>query len=285
VSALRAVVARICYGLVTRAPPSAVARARFSRRLGPVLEVCFAALGSPLFGRVVPVARGRAAGLRLVAERRSLVWLAGSVEHDVQAAFAAHVTSGRTIIDAGASVGFFSLLGARLVGPTGRVVAFEPQPAAARSIRRNAELNGFENVIVVEAALSSRTGRAFLENVGQATARVAFCEPPASRTLAVPCVALDDYLRERPHLRPDLIKIDVEGSEADVLDGMRATLAGHRPVVVVECHDHSIAIASRLERAGYAVSAVSSRGGDCVHSQAHLVAIPLSHSVAGVATP
>ena len=271
-SAPRSGPARVSYGIVTRAPSGAVGRARTSTRLAPVLEAGFTALGAPLFGKVVPVARGPAAGLRLRGERRSLVWISGSAERAVQEALLSHLRRGDTFVDAGASIGFFSLLGARVVGTEGRVVAFEPQPAAARSIRENAALNGFANVTVVDAALSFHTGDALLEGVGEATAHVT--ARSTDRAVRVPCVTLDGFLAEHADLRPALVKIDVEGHETGVMDGMVATLGSQRPALIVECHAAAAGIVARLERAGYHVSVLgSSASAAAAGHGSHLLAV------------
>ena len=270
-SAPRSVPARVSYGIVTRAPSGAVGRARTSTRLAPALEAGFTALGTPLFGKVVRVAAGPAAGLLLRGERRSLVWMSGSAERAVQEALLAHLRRGDTFVDAGASIGFFSLLGARIVGADGRVVAFEPQPAAAESIRENAELNGFGNITVVDAALSSHTGDALLEGVGEATARVT--TQSTNGAVRVQCLTLDGFLAER-HLRPALVKIDVEGHETGVVDGMAETLASDRPALIVECHAAAAAIVDRLERAGYHVSVLGSSGSaEAAGHGSHLLAV------------
>jgi FkbM family methyltransferase len=258
VTAARSVLAPLAYRLVTRAPAGAVCRARTTGRLAPLLETGFVALGAPLYGAVVPIAHGPAAGLRLVAQRRSLVWISGRVEQDVQSSLTRFLVAGGTFVDVGASIGFFALLAARLVGPTGAVVAFEPQPEAAASVRRNAELNGFGNVAVVEAALSSRAGDRQLAGVGKATGHLVDQSGNSRPTLRVSCTTLDLYLDERAEVAPDLIKIDVEGHEGAVLDGMHDTLVRRRPVLLIECHADVQSLLPRLQDARYAVSVLGS---------------------------
>lgn len=270
----RPVLERLAYRLVTRAPASTVGRARTAGRLAPLLELGFVAVGSPLFGTVVPIAGGPGAGLQLLAQRRSLVWISGRVEADVQVALTRFLKPGGTFVDAGASIGFFTLLAARLVGQAGTVVAFEPQPEAAEAVRRNVELNGFEGVTVVEAALSSRAGDALLSGVGSATARLVEGDH-GSAAVRVARTSLDVFLGEHGDVAPDLVKIDVEGHEADVLDGMRSTLATQRPVLLIEGHGDLGDVLARLEAARYAVSVL---GSELPPSEApwsaHLLALP-----------
>ena len=237
---------------VARAPGGIVGRARTAHRVAPLLEACYAALGTPLYGSVVDVAHGPAAGIRLVGERRSLAWISGRTESDVQHALVDHLPRAGVFVDVGASIGFLSLLAARIVGSDGTVVAFEPQPEAARSIERNAALNGFR-VAVHEMAVSSRSGYLGLEGVGKATAHVV----PRGKGLQVTCTSLDAFLAEHA-IAPDLIKIDVEGHEGDVLRGMRTVLERGRSTVIIECHGDVSGIMEQFADAGYVVSLLGS---------------------------
>jgi FkbM family methyltransferase len=240
-----------------------------------LLELGFAVVGLPLYGTVVPIAHGPASGLRIRAERRSLAWISGRVEGDVQRVLTAELAPGGVFIDVGASIGFFSLLAARIVGSDGTVIAFEPQPPAAASIRDNAALNGFTTVTVVESALSSRPGRVALEDVGKATAHVVESPRTETGTDYVEALSLDAYLAERPRIVPDVVKIDVEGHEVAVLAGMRATLSHQRPLLLVECHGQVADVVAELERAQYSAGVVGSdtRAAEAPPS-AHLVARP-----------
>jgi FkbM family methyltransferase len=229
-----AALARRCaYRALTLAPGGAVGRARTAGRVAPLLETVQALVGAPLYGHVVPVARGPGAGLMIVAERRSLAWLSGRVEPEVQATLVDRLYPGATFVDVGASVGFFTLLASRLVGAEGSVIAFEPQPDAVASLRRNADLNEFAMVEAVEAAVGARAGQAALRGLGQATARVV--PEGDGHALPVETTTLDDHFARSPRA-PAVVKIDVEGNERDVLAGMTRLLEESSPVLVVETH-------------------------------------------------
>lgn len=259
--------------MVSRAPSGPMSQARAAGRLAPVLERAFAVAGAPLDGLVVPVASGPGKGIRMVGERRALAWISGGVEREVQEVLVRHLASGGTFVDVGASVGFFSLLGARLVGTTGHVVAFEPQPAAVASIGRNVEVNAFANVDVVQAAVGRAKGELFLRGVGTATAYLT--EAAGSGGIRVQVMSLDTYFEHQGGHEPDLVKIDVEGHEHDVLLGMRSLLAGARPVVVIECHGTPSPLLDVLEEAGYTVSIVgSTKPASDAPESSHLLGTP-----------
>ena len=76
--------------------------------------------------------------------------------------FSRVITPGCVFADVGANFGYYTLLGARLVGSGGKVLAFEPQPAVAELLRESLSINSMANVEVIEAALSNQPGRATL---------------------------------------------------------------------------------------------------------------------------
>lgn len=223
-----------------------------------------------LDGRPVAVRAGAAKGLLLRSELRSVAWLTGKVEPDVQAALCRFLLAGDTFVDVGASIGFHSILAARLVGPEGTVLAFEPSPAGAASIRANAAANGCGNVLVAPVAVSDSIGSAWLEGAGEATARLV---EPGQGGEPVATTTLDAYLGER-QLVPTLVKIDVEGHEDAVLRGMHETLRSVRPAVVVELHGR-LEFLEALDEAGYR-TAVLGRGIAPQEAPpgAHVLALP-----------
>src|SRR5436190_21304843 len=110
----------------------------------------------------VTVKRGPGAGLRLDATNAKAAFTVGTDEPAVQAELVRVLRPGDVFYDVGANVGFLSLIAARIVGPDGHVYSFEPMPEIARAVGRNAALNGFDNVTVVEVALADLAGEAVL---------------------------------------------------------------------------------------------------------------------------
>lgn len=177
-----------------------------------------------------PVAVG-AFGHRILVHGRdtgvtpTLVLTGGYEDREVEL-FAAAIGPGMTVADVGANIGVYTLVAAREAGATGRVYAFEPDPANFDLLTRNVALNGYSNVVAVRAAVSSRTGttRLFRDaaNLGlhslderNVTEGV---EPIPVRT-----VCLDDFTEEQGR-RIDVLKLDVQGAEALVLAGARHAL-------------------------------------------------------------
>jgi FkbM family methyltransferase len=137
------------------------------------------------------------------------------------------VPSGGTCLDVGANVGYYTLHFAKRVGPRGRVFAFEPDPRNAARLRRNIALNGFDSFAsVMEAAVSDRDGRATLHRSEDAHSGWGSLTAHVRETSAVevPVTTLDSFLRAERLDRVHLLKVDVEGSEIELLRGARRSL-------------------------------------------------------------
>jgi len=182
---------------------------------------------------------------------------------------------GAVVWDVGAHIGYESLCFAALVGEAGNVVAFEPNPANAREWERNIGANPLlaQRMTLKRMALSHRSGEAALrvsEDVvsGRSSgSHLADVMPPEDLAayatfgvLDVTCVRADDLVESGVASPPTLVKIDVEGAEADVLRGAVSTLRGHRPVLLLEVH-HVRAmheVDDVLRAVGYSVSLLDS---------------------------
>jgi FkbM family methyltransferase len=220
---------------------------------------------------------GIGAGLRFDPSGAHPGYGLGTSEPDIQAVLAELVEPDDVFYDIGANVGFFTVLGAHLVGPEGRVVAFEPLPAAAAALRRNVAANSFSTVHVVEAAVDDHSGEAMLHlpsterSTGARLKRKAGSGSEASR-LRVKVVAIDEQIAAGELPVPDVIKLDVEGAELRVLDGMRETLARHRPTLICETHGTVRKVTAALRSQGYSTEIVEPVGEDAWNG--HIVARP-----------
>jgi len=262
---------RMLRRLVSLLPPAALRAAAALQRAVPALRPLFERLAASVAAGEGTIRHGPAAGLRLRADVPVAGYRLGTTEPDFQQAFVERVRPGDVVYDLGANVGFYTVLAARLVGPEGRVVAFEPFPGSAETVRHNARANGFETVTVVEAAIGE-PGRAWLRTtdnpvVFRLAERVASAEG-----VEVEVTSVDTYVAAGGP-PPDVIKVDVESAEVAALHGMARTLREHRPAVLVEVHhdvaDFPDAVAAVAEPLGYRVTVLGGgpipRGGDRAH--------------------
>ncbi len=148
-----------------------------------------------------------------------------------------HLSAGQTCLDIGGHKGAFTYWMRRSVGPTGRVVVFEPQPELASYLGAVKQTFGFQNVDVVHAALSSSAGECQLYRPASAPTPSATLDPNAGLgcSVTVPMLTLDEYLRDTSVRPIALIKCDVEGHELDVFQGGESMLLADRPVLLFEC--------------------------------------------------
>lgn len=139
------------------------------------------------------------------------------------------IRPGMTVLDVGGNIGVYTVLLSRLVGPAGRVISFEPDPDLFASLQANCARNGCTNVELHNLALGRRQDRLVLRrlilNSGDNTLGRAGSRHFRSE-VEIGVAALDEFL---PALRPDLVKIDVQGWELEVLRGMARLLAAQPP--------------------------------------------------------
>ena len=165
--------------------------------------------------------------------------------HDagVASAYSKRLISGSTCWNIGANVGVHVLQMARLAGPTGRVIAFEPNPLAAALLRKNVELNGFAaRVLIVEVAIGEQNGATeFFLAGAEPMGRAQHPNPLLSgaRTISVPVRTINDVLSEFGQT-PDCVVIDIEGLEIGALLAADRLLACKPfPLLLVELHPNA----------------------------------------------
>jgi FkbM family methyltransferase len=163
--------------------------------------------------------------------------------------------SGNVVIEVGANIGAHTVGLAKHVGPTGRVLAFEPQRLVFQTLCANVALNNLTNVDCYWAAAGKADGRMIVPELDP-TRRHNFggvSPAGAAQGHGVDCVALDRFV-SLPRLA--LVKIDVEGMEADVLVGGRRLVEKFRPILYVENDrvEKSEALLNLIDRLGYRMS-------------------------------
>ncbi|MFI5367349.1 MAG: FkbM family methyltransferase, partial [Candidatus Binatia bacterium] len=140
---------------------------------------------------------------------------------------------GMIVLDIGANIGYFTLVFARQVGPTGRVYAFEPEPDNFGLLQRNVARNGYANVTAVQAAVGQHAARQRLYKSADNLGDHRLGHGAAGRDwVEVPVVALDDFFAGS-ELRIDFIKMDIQGAELTALRGMRRLVATRAPLALI----------------------------------------------------
>lgn len=169
--------------------------------------------------------------------------------------------SGGDFVDVGAHIGMYTVAAALALRGRGRVLAFEPNPAARRQLLENLGLNGCDDVVVSGRAVADAEGEAFLHVPDTRDpsfssleeGRFAEGEPVLVETTTV------DLEVAAAGMRPAMVKIDVEGAELRVLAGMERTLDA-RPALLVEVSEKSGAeLEGQLGRLGYRAFRVGHR--------------------------
>jgi FkbM family methyltransferase len=184
---------------------------------------------------------------------------------------------GMTVFEAGANVGYFTLVMARAVGRSGTVRSFECDPDLAMLARDNIEINGLHRVAgIVEKAAGEREGTVTFYRTdrhrggGSIVAGLEQIPHNATdqrRALDVEMTTLDEYARSSA-LTPDLIKLDAEGAEPAILRGATALLDSARPLTIVmeffprfvrDVGDDPAALLRVLTAKGFAISVIDER--------------------------
>jgi FkbM family methyltransferase len=210
----------------------------------------------------IQVRGGAGFGLRLstrhlpIAHIQGYGLVRGVLEPSVQEALRRHVRPGMVVYDVGANIGFFSLLAARFSESHGRVEAFEPVPGNSAAVRANAALNHLTNITVHQLAVSDHGGTAaFLVPGEQGWSHLADRgrHPNAEHQIQVELISLDEEIGRGSLPVPDIVKIDVEGSETAVLRGLARTLRSHHVTIICELHETNSEVLNLMTNLGYSL--------------------------------
>lgn len=195
-------------------------------------------VAAPRLGALPEPAYAKLAGgskMLLSEGERPDFWYLGSIEPDVTPVFRRQLRempTGSCFVDVGANRGYYSLIAAR----THSVFAFEPNPDPLADLRASLELNGFDNVISIQAAVSETSGLGQLhvhESVTELSS-LAQVHDDLDSQVEVETVTLDEYFRGHPAVTVGLIKMDIQGAELLALRGAAEILERHRPVLIIE---------------------------------------------------
>jgi FkbM family methyltransferase len=191
----------------------------------------------------------RAVGLGIAIRR--------SYEKHIVEAMLPFLMPGAVFVDVGANIGFYTLLAASRVGPSGKVIAFEPSSANCELIEASVRKNGFTNVVVQQAAVADITGTIGYRQTRYSSNGVVgnFDDFPQR----VRAVTLDACLQGEE--RVDVVKMDVEGAEGLVLSGMLDLIEEKRPVIFSEFIGRALPLVSHMSAHDF-LYLLTSRGYD-----------------------
>jgi FkbM family methyltransferase len=195
----------------------------------------------------------------------------GRVEPFTTHLFCGHVQPGSVVVDVGAYLGYYSLVGARESGPSGKVHAFECNPVNHRFLLHNLRLNGLhQRVIASSSAVADREGwLPFFVRSWDLSGGSLWQETAVQEVVDVVTTTLD---RELGGQSVDVLKMDIEGGEPRALDGMTQTLAASPNLVMfVECSPHALTssgssaprLIGSLQELGFDVSEIDEKRRVC----------------------
>lgn len=225
---------------------------------------------------------GLGKGLFINVGNSAAAYVLGTFKPDLQSFLSATVKEENTFYDVGANIGFFSLLAARLVGPKGKIISFEPLPANLVNLRENVKRNQFLNVQILPCALGATNE----EQIFQVSERptwgklksVGHHDSPAKylSDIKVQVRRLDDLVIDGVTPPPDFVKIDVEGAEIEVIEGARETLARYHPTLIIELHGTGSLLTAKFASIGYCVIPLAERFDNVAeaHWNATILAVP-----------
>ena len=210
----------------------------------------------------VEIAGGVLQGWRMALDlqREKDYWL-GTYEPELQGAIRDFVRSGMVAYDIGANIGYISLSLAKAVGHEGKVIAFEALVPNYVRLAKNITLNAMEARINVHAlAVADTTGtKRFIGGPSWGTGKLegsaGRASMPVSDYLDIECVSLDDFVFKDGNIKPDVVKMDIEGGEVLALPGMRRLLRDHCPFLLIEIHGPQAAevVWKELTGSGYTI--------------------------------
>lgn len=238
-------------------------------------------------------------GAKMLVDTRDAAiapWLAldGLWEPHVTAWLQATLRRGQVFVDVGANVGYFTLLGARLVGPEGRVVAVEAHARLFEILKRNAVINGVYGHVTLhqraawsedtELEFHIRTNFAGNSSVGTIDDVGLERLGDTEEKVQVTAVRMDELLADLP--RVDVMKIDVEGAEVHVFEGLRRTIGANPDMIVMfewaraqieSVGDHPSALAELVDSFGFKLKLLET--GEPIELE-QLLALPYGNVVA-----
>lgn len=143
------------------------------------------------------------------------------------------IKEGWTVLDIGANIGYPSLLLSKLVGKSGKVIAFEPDKNNIKILKKNIKANNIQNIKVVPMAVSDHTGAGtlFISDSHSGDHRIYNPSDEERKTRNIKTISLDDYFKSDNKI--DFIQMDIEGAEGLVFKGMKKLLKKNKRISIL----------------------------------------------------
>lgn len=206
---------------------------------------------------VLPIVSGVLIGKKWIFGSGVAGYWLGIYEKEEQRLLAKLIKKGDVFFDIGANVGFYSLLTSKLVGPNGQVVSFEPDTDNFIFLKKHIEINKVKNIIPFNFAISDFNGEsAFKRGINNATGKLV----KEASEFSVKTFSLDSFCKDKK-IYPNCLKIDVEGSEVEVLLGAKSMISENHPILVVATHSGELFLNCKklIEGWGYTIESLPSK--------------------------
>jgi len=143
------------------------------------------------------------------------------------------IRRGDVVLDIGANIGYYTLLFAKLVGENGKVIAFEPDPTNFALLKRNVEINGYKNVVLVQKAVSNKSGKLklYLSEDNKGDHRI-YNSHDNRKFVEIEGIKLDDYFKDE-NRKINFVKMDIQGAEGGAVQGMFELLMKNRSMEII----------------------------------------------------
>ena len=171
-------------------------------------------------------------GNKIYLDENDSLFLSSSMMHEktIVNLVKNEIKKGDVVIDIGAHIGYYTVLFAKLVGPEGKVFAFEASPTNFEILKKNISVNGYKNVILNNKAVSDKNGKLTLYITGRTSTENFLFKPEnftnsskIKQTVEIDSITLDDYFQDFDG-EINFLKMDISGAEPRVMKGMSSIL-------------------------------------------------------------
>ncbi len=232
----------------------------------PILHRIVNAIAKRVFsnGRTITIPFGPLSKFKWVCNQDHQFWMPlGVYEKETALWLINTINFGDVFFDVGSNAGYFSLLGSKCVGETGKVISFEPIASNCNTIEGLLIANKVNNVVVETLAVSNDTGKCRFQiennnaNSHMESVELKHQVSNPKNTIEVGSITLDDYISSHG-IVPDVIKVDVEGAEKLVLNGSTELLKNFDAAWIISTHSHDLYKACKfiMKKNGYEVESL-----------------------------